>query len=171
MRGKRILGIDPGTSRMGLGLVELTTDVPRLIHFDCITTTTNAPETQKLSMIYHQLTHHINEIKPDMMAIEMLFFANNAKTAMAVGQARGVALLAAAQANLEVAEIAPLRLKKLLLGRGNAKKKEVQDYIRGYFGISDKKTLGDDAADAVAIALCHALFDAAQLKTQPPTKS
>ena len=87
------------------------------------------------------------------MAIETLFFARNITSAFSVGQARGVVLLAAAQANIEVVEIAPLRLKKVLLGNGNAKKKDVQNFIRHYFNIDEKKKLGDDAADAVAIAL------------------
>jgi crossover junction endodeoxyribonuclease RuvC len=86
-----------------------------------------------------------------------LYFARNVTSAFSVGQARGVVLLAAAQANIKVVEIAPLRLKKVLLGNGNAKKRDVQNFIREYFKIDDKKKLGDDAADAVAIALSQAL--------------
>jgi len=153
MRGKRILGIDPGSGKLGLGLIEIIKGKPHLIHYDCITTTPNSPEPQKLSFIYYEIVKRLNEIKPDLMAIETLFFARNITSAFSVGQARGVVLLAAAQANIEVVEIAPLRLKKVLLGNGNAKKKDVQNFIRHYFNIDEKKKLGDDAADAVAIAL------------------
>lgn len=156
MRGKRILGIDPGSGRLGLGLIEIAGGQPRLIHHDCIQTTPNAPETRKLSHIYDELVRRIETIKPDLIVVEMLFFANNAKTAFAVGQARGVVLLVAAQANVEVVEIAPLRLKKVLLGNGAAKKKDIQRFIKDYFGL-ESIPKPDDAADAVAIALSQAL--------------
>jgi len=152
MEGKRILGIDPGSGRVGLGLIEIIGGKPKLMHFDCIETTPNSPEPQKLSMIYYEMVKRINHIKPDLIAIEMIFFANNAKTAFAVGQARGVILLAASQANIEVTEIAPLRLKKILLGNGTAKKKDVQNFVKDYFQL-EKIPKPDDAADAVAIAL------------------
>ena len=151
------MGIDPGSGRVGLGLIEMINNQPQLIHFDCIETTPNSPEPQKLSYIYDELVQRLVSIKPDLLAIEMIFFANNAKTAFAVGQARGVVLLAAAQTNIEVAEIAPLRLKKLLLGNGAAKKKDVQSFVRQYFNIAEEKRLGDDAADAVAIALSQVI--------------
>lgn len=153
MEGKRILGVDPGSGKLGLGLIEIVNGKPILIHYDCIQTTPNSPQTQKLSYIYEEVVRQLNEIKPDLLAVEMIFFARNVTTAFSVGQARGVVLLAAAQANIEVVEIAPLRLKKILLGNGNAKKKDVQDFIRNYFAIGKEKKLGDDAADAVAIAL------------------
>lgn len=158
MEGKRILGIDPGSGRLGLGLIEIVNSKPHLMHYDCIETTPNSPETQKLKHIYEELVFRLNEIKPDLLAIETLFFARNVTSAFSVGQARGVVLLAAAQANIEIAEIAPLRLKKVLLGNGNAKKKDVQNFIRQYFAIDEKKKLGDDAADAVAIALSQVLL-------------
>lgn len=159
MEGKRILGIDPGSGRVGHGLIEIIKGEPSLISHGCIETTVNAPETQKLSQIYEEVGRLINTIRPDLLAIEMIFFANNAKTAFAVGQARGVILLVAAQANIEVAEIAPLRLKKVLLGNGKAKKKEVQLFVKDYFKL-EKVPKPDDAADAVAIALCQVLLQA-----------
>ena len=147
------MGIDPGSGRLGLGLIEVIGGQPKLMHYDCIVTTPNSPEPQKLSFIYNELVNRLNKIRPDMMAIETLFFARNITSAFSVAQARGVVLLAAAQVNIEIVEIAPLRLKKVLLGNGNAKKKDVQNFIRHYFNIDEKKKLGDDAADAVAIAL------------------
>lgn len=158
MEGKRILGIDPGSGRLGLGLIELTRGKPILMHYDCIETTPNAPEPEKLSYIYDQLVSRLSHIKPDLLAIETLFFARNITSAFSVAQARGVVLLAAAQVNIEIVEIAPLRLKKVLLGNGSAKKKDVQNFIRHYFNIDEKKKLGDDAADAIAIALSQALL-------------
>jgi len=154
--GRRILGIDPGSGKLGIGLIETTEQKPKLISFGCITTTPNAPETRKLAHIYAELVERLNHIKPDLIAVEMLFFANNARTAFAVGQARGVVLLAAAQANIKVVEIAPLRLKKILLGNGKAKKRDVQHFIKEYFQL-EKVPRPDDAADAVAIALSQCL--------------
>jgi crossover junction endodeoxyribonuclease RuvC len=109
MKGRRILGIDPGSGRLGHGLIEIIDGQATLIGHGCIETTVNSPEPQKLSLIYEELAGLVNEIKPDLIAVEMLFFANNAKTAFSVGQARGIVLLVAAQANIEIAEIAPLR--------------------------------------------------------------
>lgn len=159
MEGKRILGIDPGSGRLGWGVIEVVNGKPLLIHYDCIMTTPNAPETQKLKHIYEELVHRLKEIKPDLLAIETLFFTRNVTSAFSVGQARGVVLLAAAQANIEIVEIAPLRLKKVLLGNGTAKKKDIQSFIRHYFDIDEKKKLGDDAADAVAIALSQFILN------------
>ncbi len=157
MEGKRILGIDPGSGRVGHGLIEIINGEPHLIGHGCIETTVNSPETQKLSFIYEELTKAINEIKPDLIAVEMLFFARNISTAFSVAQARGVILLVASQANIEVVEIAPLRLKKVLLGNGSAKKKDVQNFIKDYFQL-ESIPKPDDAADAVAIALSQVLI-------------
>jgi len=154
----RILGIDPGSGRLGHGLIEIVNGRAQLIGYGCIQTTVNSPEPQKLSQIYEEMVKLINTIRPDLVAVEMIFFANNAKTAFSVGQARGIVLLVAAQANIKIAEIAPLRLKKVLLGNGTSKKKDVQNFVRSYFNIDEKKKLGDDAADAVAIALAHTLI-------------
>lgn len=150
------MGIDPGSGRLGHGLIEITNGQPRLIGYDCIETTPNSPEPQKLSYIYDELVRLIDEIKPDLIAVEMLFFARNITSAFSVGQARGVILLVAAQSNIEIAEIAPLRLKKVLLGNGSAKKKDVQEFIKDYFKL-EMIPQPDDAADAIAIALSQVL--------------
>lgn len=152
MNSSRILGIDPGSGRMGHGLIEVIGGEAHLISHGCIETTINASEGQKLEHIYEELNRLFNTIKPDLVAVEMIFFANNAKTAFSVGQARGVVLLVAAQLDIELVEIAPLRLKKILLGNGKAKKKDVQNFVKNYFGL-DKVPKPDDAADAIAIAL------------------
>lgn len=152
MEGKRILGIDPGSGRLGHGLIEIINGQAHLIGHGCIETTVNSPEPQKLSQIYEELVGLVNEIRPDIIAVEMLFFARNVTTAFSVGQARGVVLLVAAQANVQVQEIAPLKLKKVLLGNGKAKKRDVQNFVKDYFKL-EKAPKPDDAADAVAIAL------------------
>lgn len=152
MEGKRILGIDPGSGKLGHGLIEVISGQAQLIGHGCIETTPNSPETQKLSYIYDEMTRLVNEIRPDLIAVEMIFFASNVSTAFAVGQARGVVLLVAAQANIPIAEIAPLRLKKILFGHGGAKKKDIQNFVKDYFKL-EKVPKPDDAADAVAIAL------------------
>lgn len=161
MEGKRILGIDPGSGKLGHGLIEISNGQALLIGHGCIETTPNSPETQKLSYIYDELTRIINDIRPDLIAVEMIFFARNVSTAFSVGQARGIVLLVAAQANVPIAEIAPLRLKKILMGHGGAKKKEIQNFVKDYFKL-EKVPKPDDAADAIAIALTQ-LFNA-QLK-------
>lgn len=148
----RILGIDPGSGRLGHGLIEMVNGRAQLIGYGCIQTTVNSPEPQKLSQIYEEMVQLVDTIRPDLVAVEMIFFANNAKTAFSVGQARGIVLLVAAQANIKIAEIAPLRLKKVLLGNGTSKKKDVQNFVKDYFGL-EKMPKPDDAADAVAIAL------------------
>jgi crossover junction endodeoxyribonuclease RuvC len=158
MEGKRILGIDPGSGRLGHGLIEVVDSQPRLISFSCIETTPNSPEPQKLSYIYEELVRLVNEIKPDLIAVEMLFFARNVTTAFSVGQARGVVLLVAAQTNVPIAEIAPLRLKKVLFGSGTAKKKDIQNFIKDYFKL-ETIPRPDDAADAIAIALSQVLIE------------
>ncbi len=156
MEGKRILGIDPGSGKLGHGLIEVISGQAQLIGHGCIETTPNSPETQKLSYIYDEMTRLVNEIRPDLIAVEMIFFASNVSTAFAVGQARGVVLLVAAQANIPIAEIAPLRLKKILFGHGGAKKKDIQNFVKDYFKL-EKVPKPDDAADAVAIALSQVL--------------
>lgn len=156
MRGKRILGIDPGSGKLGHALIEEKANTIDLINYGCIQTTVNSPEPQKLSHIYDELLALVNKIRPDLIAVEMLFFANNIKTAFSVGQARGVVLLIAQQAHIPIAEVAPLQLKKLLTGNGHAKKREVQEYIKEYFNL-EKIPKPDDAADAIAIALSQAV--------------
>lgn len=159
LEGKRILGIDPGSGRMGHGLIEVIGGEAHLIGHGCIETTVNAPEGEKLEHIYEELNKLFETIKPDIVAVEMIFFANNAKTAFSVGQARGIVLLVAAQLNIELTEIAPLRLKKILLGNGKVKKKDVQNFVKNYFGL-EKVPKPDDAADAIAIALSQVVLSA-----------
>ena len=128
-----VLGIDPGTATTGYALLEYNGHglVPH--EFDLIETKKDFTPSQRLSMIYDHMLEIIRSTKPDIMAIEKIFFASNAKTAIRVGQAQGVMLLAAASFNLEVVEYAPGTIKKIVSGNGRADKKEMQACLRGYF--------------------------------------
>jgi len=156
-----ILGIDPGTATTGYGLVKVEDDKYTAVEFDLIETDKNGQPQQRLLTIQKELLKVIKKHKPDVMAIEMVFFATNAKTAIAVGQAIGVMMLSAAQAKLDIVEYAPGTIKKMVAGNGRADKKEIQKAIRKVFGASvrskpKKKTHFDNAADGLAVALCHA---------------
>jgi crossover junction endodeoxyribonuclease RuvC len=155
-----ILGIDPGTATTGFGLIKKEKNKLEVVDFGLIKTEKNGTAAKRLASIYKQVKVIFRASKPDVMAIERLFFATNAKTAMAVGQAQGVMLFAAAQSNIEVAEYAPGTIKKVIAGDGRADKKLVQKAVRGLLGArvrsrAHQKTHFDNAADALAVALCH----------------
>ena len=150
-----ILGIDPGTAETGAGIISTIPKV-KLIFHTCITTPkTDFPET-RLNQIWHQLTGIITTHQPEVLAMESLFFATNAKTVMAVGQAMGVIMLAAAQANMPVFKYSPLQVKRLIAGDGKAEKSVLQEKVRKILRL---KTVPrpQHAADALAVALCHSL--------------
>jgi crossover junction endodeoxyribonuclease RuvC len=150
-----ILGIDPGTAETGLGIIS-TTPKAKLVFHACITTPkTDFPET-RLNQIWQQLTGIIKTHQPEVLAMESLFFATNAKTVMAVGQAMGVIMLAAAQANIPVFKYSPLQVKRLIAGDGKAEKSALQEKVRQLLRL---KTVPrpQHAADALAVALCHSL--------------
>lgn len=149
-----ILGIDPGTAETGLGIIS-TTPKTKLVFHTCITTPkTDFPET-RLNQIFRELSTIIAKHKPEVLAMESLFFATNAKTVMAVGQAMGVIMLAAAQAGMPVFKYSPLQVKRLIAGDGKAQKSVLQKKVGAILGL---KTVPrpQHAADALAVALCHA---------------
>ena len=155
-----ILGIDHGTATTGFGLIRSENKKLEVIDFGLIETEKNGIPAKRLVSIYKQVKNLFKEFKPDVVAIERLFFATNAKTAMAVGQAHGVMLFAAAESNIEIAEYAPGTIKKTVAGDGRADKKLVQKAVRSFLGAkvrsrAKKKTHFDNAADALAVALCH----------------
>lgn len=156
-----ILGIDPGTATTGFGLVELNGGGNRVVTWGLIETNKNQDKEKRLDFIYEKTLAVIQKHKPDVFVFEKVFFSNNAKTAIAVGQAQGVMLLAASKAKVHVEEYAPGTIKKMITGNGRANKKEVQSHIRKILGngvksAKHKKTHFDNAADALAIALTHA---------------
>lgn len=151
----RTLGIDPGTAIMGWGVVDEQNGTLALVDFGALTTPAGMPQQQRLVLLYDGLRGLIAQFKPEAAAIEELFFGKNVNTALTVGQARGVALLALTQADLPIQEYKPLIVKQALTGYGSADKKQMQEMVRITLGL-DKIPRPDDAADALAIAICHA---------------
>ena len=154
-RGVIILGIDPGTATTGYGLVtEDEAGEARLVRYGVITTAPGVPMPERLLAIHRELTAVIATHAPDAVAVESLFFGRNVTTALTVGQARGVVLLAAAQAGLPIYEYKPAEVKQALAGYGAADKRQMQEMVRILLGLDDIPR-PDDAADAVAVAICH----------------
>ncbi|MBM3136236.1 MAG: crossover junction endodeoxyribonuclease RuvC [Chloroflexi bacterium] len=152
--GPLVLGIDPGTAITGYGLVRGEGEALVLVEYGIITTPAGEPLAARLAMLYRRLLELIAQQRPDAVAVEELFFAQNTRTALAVGQARGVVLLAAANAGLPVHEYTPLQVKQSLTGYGRAKKAQVQRMVRWLLHL-EQIPQPDDAADALAVAICH----------------
>ncbi|MDD3480945.1 MAG: crossover junction endodeoxyribonuclease RuvC [Patescibacteria group bacterium] len=150
-----ILGIDPGTATTGYGLVEKKGQNIKVLDYGCILTPAKVPLPERLEMIEKELAGIIEEGKPDQVAVEELFFAANTKTAIAVGHARGVMLLSARKAGLSVFEYTPLEVKMALTGYGRADKRQMQQMVKTLLSLTEIPK-PDDAADALAIAICHA---------------
>ena len=148
-----VLGIDPGTAITGFGLVEQD-DEPRLVDAGAILTPAGTPLPERLLTIHQQLSGVIDAFRPDAVAVEELFFSKNMRTAMSVGHARGVVLLAAAQAGLPIYHYKPSEVKVAVTGYGNADKPQVQEMVRLLLRL-DERPKPDDVADAIAVALCH----------------
>ncbi|MBR3176650.1 crossover junction endodeoxyribonuclease RuvC [Candidatus Saccharibacteria bacterium] len=157
MATKKVLGIDPGTGICGFGVVRFTTHKqPRLITAGVITTPAHTPLADRLLDIYQSLEQIIQETEPDEVAIEKLFFNTNITTGITVAEARGVCILVARQHEIPIYEYTPLQIKNTLTGYGRAKKHDMQEAVRKYLDM-DKIIKPDDAADAVAAAITHAL--------------
>lgn len=150
----RVIGIDPGTAITGWGVVEGDGNALQLIACGAITTPAGTPLPQRLQVIYRQLTGLIEQWQPDASAIEELFFSKNAKTALAVGHGRGAAMLALANAGLPISEYKPLEVKQALTGYGGADKMQMQQMVKLLLALDDIPR-PDDAADALAVAICH----------------
>jgi len=149
-----VLGIDPGTAITGYGLVKGEDDDLILVAYGAITTSSDWPLPERLQRIYRELTALIEDQQPTAVAVEELFFSKNVRTALSVGQARGVALLAAANAGLPIHEYTPLQVKQAITSYGRATKDQVQQMVRMLLGL-DSVPQPDDAADAIAVAICH----------------
>lgn len=149
------LGIDPGTATTGYGLVRLMSDGELVaVSFGIISTPKDATPSARLEMLYTDLRKIIKRHKPDTSAVEKLFFARNVTTGIAVGQARGVVLLALEQAGIEIFEYTPKEVKQAVAGYGSAEKRQVQEMVRALLQL-DAIPKPDDAADALAIAITH----------------
>ena len=147
-----VLGIDPGTAAMGYGIVESTAGRLRSIDFGVISTSPDAGLPERLLEAHAGIAGLLVAHTPEVVAVERLFFSRNAQTAFAVGQARGIVLLAAAQAGVPVVEATPNEVKSAIAGYGAADKEQVQRMVQVVLGLSRPPT-PDDAADALAIAV------------------
>ena len=151
----RILGIDPGYGITGFGLVDAQRGQFQLLRCGVITTPAGMDFSARLEIIYEDMRKLLEVAKPDVVAIEELFFGQNVTTGIGVAQSRGVILLAIRQAGLEVYQYKPMQVKQAVVGYGNATKHQVQDMTERLLNLSAMPK-PDDAADAIAIALCHA---------------
>lgn len=150
-----ILGLDPGTATTGYGVIRLTNFKINCVAYGAILTKPEMAMPQRLQVIYDDLGQIIRQYQPDEVAVEKLFFGRNTTTAITVGQARGVLLLRLAQAGLTIGEYTPMQIKQALVGYGNAEKKQVQYMVQHFLKLPEMPK-PDDAADALAIAICHA---------------
>jgi crossover junction endodeoxyribonuclease RuvC len=148
------VGIDPGTARIGWGVIEGDKQRYTAIRYGCIETDKSKQAYHRLAEIYQEVFGLLQTEKPDQVVVEKLFFARNVTTAMSVGQARGVIMLAAAHANLPVFEYTPLQVKQAVTGHGRAEKDQVQKMIKLILKLKEVPK-PDDTADALAIALTH----------------
>lgn len=156
-----ILGIDPGTATTGFGLIETdgAADRFKLLHFGWIKTDKDEIREKRLLTIHKEIINLIKNHKPHVLAIERLFFATNAKTAMAVSESTGVIRLAAAKTKTPVFDYAPMQIKLIICGSGRADKTLVKKEVRRLLSFrspNHKKTHFDDVCDALAVAICHA---------------
>ena len=149
-----VLGIDPGYAIVGCGIVEYKSNHFRMLAYGAITTQAHTPFNERIEKIYDEADELIKRYKPDAMAIEKLFFNTNQKTVIDVAQARGALVLAAQKNGVPIFEYTPLQVKQSVVGYGRAEKKQVQEMIRIMLNL-EKIPKPDDAADALAMAICH----------------
>ena len=150
----RILGIDPGYAILGWGVLDVEGNRFKVVAYDSILTDKDTPMPERLEQLYQGLCEIIEKYRPQAASIEELYFNNNAKTAIMVGEARGVAILACSRGGLEINEYTPLQIKQALVGYGRADKKQVQQMVKTILNL-EKVPKPDDTADALAAAICH----------------
>ncbi|CFX94741.1 Crossover junction endodeoxyribonuclease RuvC [Syntrophomonas zehnderi OL-4] len=149
-----VLGVDPGTATTGYGVVDYIKGKEQLITYGTIRTSADLPMQLRLLKIHQEFNHLLDEYQPEAVAIEELFHHKNAKTVISVAQSRGVLLMATAARGLELAEYTPLQVKQAVSGYGNADKRQVQIMVQKILRM-EQVARPDDAADALAIAICH----------------
>jgi len=149
-----ILGIDPGTITMGYGVIEAKDDEITLVDCDALATPKRSPIGERLNYLYQRLLEIMSRYQPDAVAIEQPFMAKNVKAALAVGRAQAIAILAAANRGILVYEYTPARIKEQVTNYGGSSKEQVQEMVRLQLGLSEVPQ-PSDAADALAVALCH----------------
>ena len=156
MRNKvRILGIDPGLASVGYGILDRENDRESTVDWGCIHTGKDTAFEYRIKEIYDSINALITQYKPDIIAVEEIFFSKNTKTAIQVGHTRGVIILAAVNSGIEVREYTPLQVKQCVVGYGQADKRQVQEMMKRLLNLAEIPK-PDDAADALAIAFCQA---------------
>lgn len=155
----KILGIDPGIARLGWGVVEEVRGKARAVGYGCVETHRTQSHAQRLATVHKELARLIKKYKPDRIAVEKLFFSKNVKTALSVGEARGVVVMTCATLHIPVVEISPKEVKQALTGYGGADKQQMQRMVQLMLGLRDIPK-PDDAADALAIAIAGARLSA-----------
>lgn len=151
----RVLGIDPGIAIVGFGFIDKIGSKLVPVQYGSIQTEAHTDPGERLKQVYDSTMQLIDKYKPETVAIEKLFFNRNVTTAFAVGQARGVIILAAVQNGLSIAEYTPLQVKQAVVGYGKAEKKQVQQMVKMFLNLSEVPK-PDDVADALGVAICHA---------------
>ena len=150
-----ILGIDPGYATTGFGLISADRGQYRLLQYGTVTTPPDLPFPQRLNMLFEDMTRLLDVTKPEAVAVEELFWGHNITTGIGVSHGRGVILLAIERAGLPLYEYTPMQVKQAVVGYGKAEKHQVMDMTRRLLKM-EKMPRPDDAADAIAVALCHA---------------
>ncbi|MGE5245320.1 MAG: crossover junction endodeoxyribonuclease RuvC [Betaproteobacteria bacterium] len=159
----KIFGIDPGSERTGYGCIETDGSRHRIVLCGAITSPPSTPFPDKLLNIHRRLSAVLADCRPECVAIESLFHATNARSALKLGHARGVAMLAAVEAGLLVVEYTPAAIKRAVVGYGRAEKQQVQQMVKLILGLTEPPS-PHDAADALAVAICH-------VHSQPPARA
>jgi len=150
----RILGVDPGTIAMGYGVIESSDNEITLIDYGAFTTPARSPIGERLSYLYNELLKVVTRCQPDVMAIEQPFMAKNAKSALAIGRAQAIAILAATNKGIPTHEYTPTQIKQRVAGYGASPKEQIQEMVRLQLKLPQPPQ-PNDAADALAVALCH----------------
>lgn len=150
----KILGIDPGTRVMGYGVIESGEDEVALVDCGALTSPLHAPIGERLSYLYNKLLEIISHHQPDAVAVEQPFVAKNVRSALAIGRAQAVAMLAAANKRIPTYEYTPAQIKQRIANYGASSKEQIQEMVRLQLGLSQVPQ-PNDAADALAVALCH----------------
>lgn len=149
-----IMGIDPGIAILGYGILDFEGNKYKIIDYGALTTESDVSMPDRLTYLYNGLSLLLNKYKPDAYAIEELFFNKNIKTALTVGHARGVAILAASSLGIPIFEYTPLQVKQAIVGYGRADKKQIQQMVKMLLRLNETPK-PDDVADALAVAICH----------------
>ncbi len=150
----RVLGIDPGTVTMGYGVIETGVDEITLVDYGALNTPTRSPIGERLSYLYNRLLEIISRHQPDAVAVEQPFMSKNVRSALAIGRAQAIAMLAAANRGIPVYEYAPTEIKQRVTDYGASSKEQIQEMVRLQLGLSQVPE-PNDAADALAVAICH----------------